>query len=397
MRFGLAAIGVGSVAVAAIAAACQTYDFEPVQPFAFKQEDIAKYILANPAKPNVMLVVDKSGSMLFPVDTSNSNCPSGCGPAPSAGCPASCPTRLSEMKGAMGEFLTLQGDVARFGLAVFPDGATGVCAPGITIHQIPTLNDDAIALAGAAVQINGTIQGIQDPRIGGGLPANGGTPTAPTLRTLENYTPLLDGTRKNIVLLLTDGLPNCNSTLVASSCTCVPGASCASTNLNCLDATASIEAVAALSARNILTMVVGFGADTAGAGVGFDTLNKMAEAGGLFRKCPTGTECGIGDTCTNGLCGRKFYQAGNRAELALVLENLALIIRDYDPCEYVFSAAPSDPSFVVVYVDGAKYAPGANTWSYDPASLTVRLEGDLCAKVTASKESVVEARALGTF
>jgi hypothetical protein len=394
MRFGLVALGVGSVAVAAIAAACQTYDFEPVDPLALRQGERAIITEADPIKANVMLVVDKSGSMLFPVDTNNSNCPSGCGPAPATNCPAGCPTRLTEMKAAMGPFLTNQGDIARFGLAVFPLGSP--CVVG-GIDKDIVQSDDGIALAGAASTINGVIQAI-GTGTQGSLPAAGGTPTAATLRTLENHPTLLASDRKNIVLLLTDGLPNCNSSITASNCTCVPGANCSTSTLNCLDSQASIDAVNALKSRGIQTMVVGFGADTAGGGVGFDTLNSMASAGGLPRSCTTNAECGAGDSCSNGVCAvRKFYQAANSAELAAVLQRLAIIVVVGDPCQYRLAVPPSDPSFIVVYVDSQKIGQAADTWHYDSANTSVQLDGALCDRVKSTNGLLVEVRALGTM
>ena len=283
---------------------------------------------ANARKPNVMLVVDKSGSMHFPIDPSNPSCPLGCGPSPATACPSSCPTRLQEMKVAMGQFLIEKGEIARFGLNVFPDSSQNVCAQGRVVHEIRTNTDDPIALLGAAVTINDTLQQIGQP---GGLPASGGTPTATTLRALETNAGLLATDRANLVLLLTDGLPNCNSSLSPTACTCVPGASCMASNLNCLDAVASIDAIASLAGKDIQTIVIGFGADIASSSAGVDTLNAMAVAGGLPRTCALSIDCGASDTCTGGYCGRRFYQAANAAELAAVLERIATIVSAASP------------------------------------------------------------------
>jgi hypothetical protein len=394
MRFGLIAIGVGSVAVAAIAAACQTYDFEPVQPLALTQDTEGVITSANPLKANVMLVVDKSGSMLYPVDTNNTNCASGCGPQ--APCGPNCPTRLSEMKGAMVPFLSgPQGDIARFGLAVFPLATSNAnaCTEGGIDKDIPS-TDDGIALAGAASTIGSVIQAIG----AGGYPAIGGTPTAATLTKLETYAPLLDSQRANIALLLTDGLPNCNGSLNGATCACVQAGTCSSTSsLNCLDTQATLGAINSLRSKSIKTMVVGFGAETAAAGVAFDTLNAMADAGGMGRQCTSNADCGAGDTCSAGSCGRRFYQAGNSAELAAVLQKLAIILIPGDPCNYHFSTPPRDPSFIVVYVDSQKIAPGADTWTYDPATQNVQLQGSLCTKVQTTDKLTVQVSALNTL
>lgn len=406
MRFSLSAIGVGSVAVAAIAAACQTYDFEPVEPLALQQDYEYRIISATPKKANVLLVVDKSGSMLFPVNPSNPSCPTGCGPQ--SPCPANCPTRLQEMKGAMGGFLTgASGSIARFGLAVFPDAdpavPSTVCQQGRTIHPILTTTDEDIALAGASATINDTIQAIGTP---GGLSAHGGTPTAATVRMIDANVAaigLSDSERANVVVLLTDGLPNCSTAHDGATCACVPGSTCAppaGTNLSCLDYQAAADAVSALFNRPtpIKTIVVGFGAETGAGSVATTALNAMASAGGEPRKCQTAAECGGTDTCNGGVCSTQFYQAANGAELAAVLDKLKNIVTVGEPCLYKFDTPPSDPSFVVVYVDDQKVAPGPTTWQYtDVNGPTVELLGDLCTKVKTSAESDVVVRALRTF
>ncbi len=58
----------GGLVVAALAAvACQTYDFEPVKPLAIAQTTQSKTITAQRLRPNVMMLLDKSGSMNGPI------------------------------------------------------------------------------------------------------------------------------------------------------------------------------------------------------------------------------------------------------------------------------------------------------------------------------------------
>ena len=57
---------------------CMTYDFEPVEPFAVEQTTIKFKILLKTDKPDLFMVVDKSGSMNFGVgSTATCNCPNG--------------------------------------------------------------------------------------------------------------------------------------------------------------------------------------------------------------------------------------------------------------------------------------------------------------------------------
>src|SRR5688500_14189138 len=158
-----------------------------------------------------------------------------------------------------------------------------------------------------------------------------GTSTGDSLKFLGGYAPLAypapKFAREDFIVLLTDGLPNCNSnnanSCTSSSCRCTltPATSCTPSSIctqGCLDKDHSAAQVTELRKKNIRTIVIGFGADTA-SGDGPDTLNAMAENGGFARSCPNGTsaECGSGNTCdtATGLCGRKFYQASSAADL----------------------------------------------------------------------------------
>lgn len=87
-----------------------------------------------PPRPNIMLTIDKSGSMLIETDGG---------------------TRLGELKSAMNALLTQHGNMARFGLTLFPDtddasSCTAACLPGTVVQPIPSTQDvDAELWAGA--------------------------------------------------------------------------------------------------------------------------------------------------------------------------------------------------------------------------------------------------------
>src|SRR5271166_6153830 len=96
-----------SAAVAALVAVllngCQVYDFEPVTPLSLGQTSQVNTLTVTPFKPNLLLLVDKSGSMDLPVDTTNLACftaPGGevCGQDKAYPCNvAMCPTRWSTL------------------------------------------------------------------------------------------------------------------------------------------------------------------------------------------------------------------------------------------------------------------------------------------------------------
>lgn len=380
-----------------VASACQTYDFEPVTPIAISQTTQTRKVVARNLKPNLMILVDKSGSMNAPL---NSMLPT-CGNCSGATCPSSCPTRISELRTAMNQFLTTSSTVARMGLAFFPKGEdttfspTG-CAPTSEIAvdlPAPSVSDtDTAPLTANATTVNMRIQGL-----GSATPVTGGTPTAGSLTFLGSYAGLLDDrdNRQDFVLLLTDGLPNCNpaNPLSCSSmppppanlCTLGPNCNGQYCRAGFLDKDGVVTAVQQLRSRNISTIVVGFGADFASPEA-LDVLNSMAEVGGFGRKCPNGTnaECGSNNTCLpNRFCTKQFYAAANATELATALADIQNLIASGDPCLFTLSDKPNDDRFLAVIIDGQTTAKGPNTWSLLPTG-AVQFAGTLCDRVKSS-------------
>jgi len=384
----LVALTVVSTVIALASAACQTYDLEPVNPLAIRTVHVQRLVIAKKAKPELMLMVDRSGSMLKPIDPANANCPAGCGTLANQ-CPASCPTRWSDLKGAMNDFLTTYGNVARMGLTPFTgpyDPATrSVCNPGIVQVDTSTSNDVPSELQAQAATINTQI---------GSLSPNYGTPTGPTLKNLASYAPLQNPDRDDYILLLTDGLPNCNPDnaheytsnpvdQAACKCTETSASACSApgyTRILCLDQDYSVQQIAALQAQGVKTVVVGFGAETA-AGDGPAALTAMGAAGGYKLTCPRGldSEC-AGGTCNLGdqTCSNTFYQAGDRAALSEALSRLAREIDPF-PCQYDLPLIPSDDKFISVVVDGVAVPRGPDTWTFVPPQ-EIDLQGSLCTR-----------------
>ncbi|MDP1829407.1 MAG: adventurous gliding motility lipoprotein CglB [Archangium sp.] len=286
-------------------------------------------------KPNVMLLVDVSGSMLQPTNPAGAACPAGCGTS-SNPCPATCPTRISELKSAMATFLQASGAVARLGVTVFPTDT--LCRPAIDVDVTfpPATSTDEgseAALTATAQQVNARIQA---------LTPLGGTPTAASLAFLGSYAGLVDANdfRDDVVVLVTDGLPNCDDANANQLCSCsntcsaaqITSCSCTTSTCTntlcakgCLDRDGAVLQVKNLRAKGIRTVVVGFGADLA-SGEGTALLDAMAREGGFTRHCPTGAdaECGGNagscDTLTK-LCAASFFQAANATELAAALRS----------------------------------------------------------------------------
>jgi hypothetical protein len=384
---------------------CQRYDFEPVSPVGLSQTSSSYSIVAKKLKPDVMLMVDNSGSMYLPINPSLTTCKltdgGGCGQDytdPSSYCGPSCPTRTSELKRAMGGFFADAGTVARFGLTTFPypvppprgpydsECSTGAVRVPISLAN-PTQDVDA-DLQAAGNQIASTI---------GSDIVGGGTPTGNTVAMLGNDPGLQPQPgRDAFILLETDGVPNCNANNVNDgcnnpvACACTIGTLCCGGStpyrrLGCLDQAATVNAIANLqTTKKIKTIVFGFGDEAAGS---TPTLEAMAEAGGFVRGCPDGGNgpCGANNTCVQAtkLCLRQYYQANNGDELAQALRDAVQVIPN--PCKFSLSDTPSNPSLLAVIVDGQSVAPGPDTWSYNPPSGEppyVLFTGNICTRLT---------------
>ncbi|CAM4463766.1 adventurous gliding motility lipoprotein CglB [Corallococcus exiguus] len=430
----LSALLAGTLGVA-VMAGCQTYDFEPVDPLAIAQTTVESVITARRSKPDVMLLVDTSGSMTHPVNGQIPACTITvegsqieCGekyPCDTA----VCPTRWSELQGAMGPFLAESGKLVRFGLTTYPapipplapgQSATvaQLCMPAAADNasqsvraEIPLNLDSDQELQDYANLVNDKLQGIPN---GGDNRPQGGTPTSASLEFVGTKMRANSEDRDQIIILLTDGLPNCNDknqydgSSAECRCTLDVLSQCTTKGSpyyqrGCLDKNASVSAVSALKANLISTIVIGFGAETS-AGDGPSVLNEMARVGGYARDCKASVDCGAGDTCdvATGLCGRSFYQAGNREELAAALKSISEAIQPGEPCftKLEPSQLPSDEKLIVVYIDGERTLAGPDTWSLDlskPEAPGVRFTGSACTKLESSRPEdpvSVEVRAI---
>jgi von Willebrand factor type A domain len=346
-----------------VVAACQVYDFEPVTPGTVAQQAKSVPLAFNQPKPNLMLLVDKSGSMADPVQ------------------PPGGPSKMVVLKQVMGGFLDAGTDtvspVARVGLAQFPNQSCVATTTSDVLAPLPSADaGDADAVLDAAlVAADNALQG---------LTPNGGTPTQASLQFVaNNIAELSDSSRQNFVLLLTDGLPNCNNSLDAQTCTCTSSAAppCVA-NTDCLDKVATVAQVQTMASHDIRTIVIGFGADVVG-GIAQDTLESMAEAGGFVRKCPnTNQSCGDGNDCVlaTGLCSKQYFQATDGAALTAALAEISSTITQTQ-CIYNLDEEPSDPALISVVLNGTPYLPGDNTWNYNAAKNQIVFVGALCAQL----------------
>jgi hypothetical protein len=183
-------------------------------------------ISTSKTSPNVMLVVDESGSMKEPV-------------------PGTTLTKWDSLKMAVETLLSKYSGQVSWGLSVFPKiGAADECAPGVV---------DVPVAANQQTAILTVLNGLTNDTIGGS------TPTASSLQAVLDSNTLKDATHNNYVLLMTDGQPNCGG--------------------NGKDVTNKVKALYA-AAPSVRTFVVGLGDGTQSDP---QTLNDWATAGHTAR------------------------------------------------------------------------------------------------------------------
>jgi len=184
--------------------------------------------------PNVVIVLDKSGSMDWtPSGSSNTS--------------SSNPSRMTIAHQVIADVLLGQNGapppspLVRFGYTIFP--SDNGCGGGFTSRDVPVGYGTEQSIV---TSVNATTP-------------NGSTPTGPKIETLIGDASMTDSSRPRYIILVTDGEPTCTlnngSTGDASD-----------------DAVKSVRDAAT---EGVTTFVVGFGSGTAGS----STLDDMAAAG----------------------------------------------------------------------------------------------------------------------
>jgi len=404
--------------------ACQTYDFVPVSPLSLSQEESSTPIVVRKFKPNVMVLVDKSGSMDLPVAPSLPACTRNgalCGSGDTAKLNpcnvTTCPTRWSELNLALDPFLHAQAQTVRFGLAFFPEPAGGAdqpnCVPTTAARvDLPAdpSDDSPRTLTDLSEAARVALASVKSQNQVGPTGTGGATPTGPSLGYFATYTPLLDPFRLDLIILLTDGLPNCNGTVPARNCVCTSTADrCppqASASLECLDKDRTVQAVQDLASRGIHTVVIGLGDDVRGSlDGGVDAmvvLQDLALAGAYPRRCPGPQHdqpCGAGNPCQGGVCQRQYYQANDSAGLGAELADITANL-DREPCLRAIFPAPTSEELILLTLNGTRYGSGDQTWHYVPPAQggpAIRFLGSLCTTIentTAQNPAVLDLRLL---
>ncbi len=267
--------------------------------------------------------------------------------------------------------------VARLGpriqvaVAPFPraDEGDGQCTTG-RIALTPRLGDRP---AGSHGDTWNLVRRVLDSH-----PPTGGTPLTATLGVVADAIASRKDSGKHVVVLSTDGAPNCNAGIACAAAACVPNIesfeqcpsggppNCCDAShggpLNCLDDSGAGEAVRRLGALGVDTYVLG----VPGSEPYAELLGALATLGGTAK---TGTT--------------RYYAATSSDARAFSDQLSSIAAKILATCSIQLTRAPADLGLVNVLVDGVPLAPGEAGWSL--AGDVVSLHGAACATVLAGE------------
>lgn len=297
--------------------------------------------------PNVYFVLDSSGSMSAPAPNASS--------------------RYEAVRIAVVDLARKLGPLINVGAARFPINASdqNPCHVGGEVMPITpgTPKDPQTGKDGATT--------FQLAQATSATPF-GGTPTGKTLAAL--LPELSELTGKTIVLLATDGGPNCNPLASCSAAECMfniegdpncGAVNCCSTSgpygadgpLSCIDHDPTVDAVAALADAGIDVYVIGI----PGSEIYSDVLDDMALAGGVALA-----------TSPN------YYRVDDLDQLQSVLGAIASVVVS---CEFDLVDAPPDPGMTNVYIDGVILPSSyANGWTWKSETV-IQFNGEACVRL----------------
>ncbi len=262
------------------------------------------------------------------------------------------------------------GPLINVGAALFPLKATSTDSCSVGGQVMPVLPGDPIGPMTGPTAEEFIVQTSVTP--------SGGTPTAATLTALKPGLVALKG--RTVVILATDGGPNCDADITCTIDQCIPNLEgecnppsancCAPGGLagpqGCVDHDASVAAVAALAAAKIPVFVIGVpGSDLYGS-----VLDDMAVAGGQ----PQAME-------------PFYYRVDDLDTLSQVFQTIAAA---FVSCDYVLADPPPDEDHTNVYFDGTVVvANPQNGWIWKSPD-EIELVGTSCAALKAGKVTEVQ-------
>ncbi len=343
--------------------------------------------------PNVLVVLDRSGSMNYCEDGD-------LGP----GRNDDELTRWEEATAVLTQVLPAQDDSVRWGLAAFPDQCERTTA---CIDEC----EDPFAVFGNVYNCNGTSCPVNSNRTNQSVPSDalseptggnaagvlallaglhpgGGTPAGPTLRSIAadpGAFGLDDPERENVILYVTDGQPNSDDARFIPR---VGGGFCGGSSNGEAAACKVNSALARLRTLDppISTYVVGF---TLTDQTAINDLKCFAVTGGtsLCASDVAYPDCDA-DEVPN--C---HYQATDQQALAQALVDVAGRV---GACSFTLERAPPDLSRLFLFLEGdegsvlvPRTSDGMDNWRLDLAGRQLRLLGDACEAAKAGATPIV--------
>jgi hypothetical protein len=299
--------------------------------------------------PNIYFVFDASGSMASITESGS--------------------TRYQLVRKAASDLIRKLGPLINVGAALFPRGATDAdpCHPGDQVLPMSpgdpvskTLGPTGLAFSNATA-----------------ITPFGGTPTGATLSAL--FPTLTALGKRTIVVLATDGGPNCNPNASCSIDECMPnieGQCSATVNCcapkgpagptMCLDRKATVDAVATLANAGIPVYVVGI----PGSEVYGSVLDDMALAGGAPDIAPP-----------------FYYKVNDFSSLGAVLGSIAAIEVS---CTFDLEDPPAETGFTNVYFDATAVPyDDKDGWAWQAPS-SIELFGKACQKLKSGAVAQVQ-------
>lgn len=264
---------------------------------------------------DVLLVLDRSGSMDYSTTSSER-----CGTDPN------CTPRWPALTAAVDATLATTADSISWGLKLYTStGKNCTVDPGV---EVPI---SATAVSAIQSLIENTTPG-------------GNTPTAQAIEAATAYLKTVDDPNNKVILLATDGEPNCR-----------PGGASSSTNVP-----GTVAAIAAARDAGFPVYVIGIGPEVG-------NLDNFAEAGGTT----------------------SYYPATSPQDLA---DAFAAISELVTTCTFTLSLEPgADLTNVAVYLDkNLVQKDPANGWSFGANNQSIVLNGAACEKVKSGAASKVE-------
>jgi len=287
---------------------------------------------------DVLLVLDRSASMDWSI-TDDCSCTNGGAGLGTTLCPdtTNCTTRWNSVEPAVKTTLTTSKYV-NWGLKFFPSDPTSNC--GVTATMEVPINSDSSDSVQSQVQTNIQTQ-VDSAKL------SLGTPTASAISAATAYLKTVKDSNKKVILVATDGEPNCGGTPAS---------------INNPDLTGADAAATAANAAGFPVYVVGIGPTVA-------NLTQLAAAGGTT----------------------DFYPVSSPDQLSAALTSIS---KQVGSCTFHVETDPSkqpDWNNIAVYVNKQLVVPSGNDgWTVDASSQQVVLTGSYCDDITSGKDTAVQ-------